>query len=96
MADYDPTIYSGSLRDKSLELANLFTQSVHWVGSQQNQGILGMYDFMPSGGSLYLSELNTFLRMRNIDTAWFDTEALKDFFKVFFAVFPGIPTPFKM
>ena len=42
MANYDSTIYSGSLRDKSLEVANLFTQSVHWDGEQTNEGILGI------------------------------------------------------
>jgi hypothetical protein len=49
MANYDSTIYSGSLRDKSLEVANLFTQSEHWVDEQDNEGILGMYDFIVAG-----------------------------------------------
>ena len=38
MANYDSTIYSGSLRDKSLEVANLFTQSVHWDGRKEGSG----------------------------------------------------------
>ena len=79
MANYDSTIYSGSLRDKSLEVANLFTQSVHWDGEQTNEGILGMYDWIPSDGDLYLAEINTHLRMRNIDTNWVDFDALNTF-----------------
>ena len=79
MANYDSTIYSGSLRDKSLEVANLFTQSVHWDGEQSNEGILGMYDWIPSDGDLYLAEINTHLRMRNIDTNWVDFDALNTF-----------------
>ena len=59
MANYDSTIYSGSLRDKSLEVANLFTQSEHWEDEQTNEGILGMYDWIPSDGDLYLAEINT-------------------------------------
>ena len=79
MADYNKTIYSGSLRDKSLEVANLFTQSVHWDGEQTNEGILGMYDWMASDGDLYLAEINTHLRLRNIDTNWVDVGALNTF-----------------
>jgi hypothetical protein len=79
MADYNKTIYSGSLRDKSLEVANLFTQSVHWDGEQNNEGILGMYDWVASDGDIYLAEINTNLRMRNIDTNWVDFDALNTF-----------------
>ena len=79
MANYDSTIYSGSLREKSLEVANLFTQSVHWEDEQTNEGILGMYDWIPSDGDLYLVEINTHLRMRNIDTNWVDVDALNTF-----------------
>ena len=79
MANYDSTIYSGSLRDKSLEVANLFTQSEHWIGEQNNEGILGMYDWMAHDGDIYLAEINTHLRMRNIDTNWVDFDALNTF-----------------
>ncbi len=79
MADYNKARYSGSLQDKSLEVANLFTQSVHWDGEQTNEGILGMYDWMASDGDLYLAEINTHLRMRNIDTNWVDVGALNTF-----------------
>ena len=79
MADYNKARYSGSLQDKSLEVANLFTQSVNWDGEQTNEGILGMYDWMASDGDLYLAEINTHLRMRNIDTNWVDVGALNTF-----------------
>jgi hypothetical protein len=82
MANYNSTIYSGSLRDKSLEVANTFTGSGGdvWDGYQDwNTGVLGMYDWIPSDGELYLAEINTHLRMRNIDTNWVDFDALNVF-----------------
>ena len=66
MANYDSTIYSGSLRDKSLEVANTFTGSGGevWDGYQDwNTGVLGMYDWIPSDGDIYLAEINTHLRL---------------------------------
>ena len=41
-----------------------------------------MYDWIPSDGDLYLVEINTHLRMRNIDTNWVDVDTLNTFLQV--------------
>lgn len=79
MATYNATNYTSSLKEKTLEVSNLFTQSLHWVDESTNQGILGMYDWVPTDGDLHLLEVNTFLRLRDIDTTWFDFTALNTF-----------------
>ena len=57
MNDSQRQTYANLLKEKSLQVGNLFTGSAYW--DNEHEGMLYSLDWIPQSGSIKLLEMNT-------------------------------------